>query len=390
MNAGGHGSDMAASLREGPRRRPGRRGGWCRDATDLALGYRPLVGRARRRSWCGPSCALAAGDPAHVARPRSAEIVRWRREHQPGGANAGSVFTNPPGDSAGRLIDAAGCKGLRIGTAEVSTKHANFIQADDGGSADDVWALMPEVRAGCCAHSGIDLHPETRTGRVRRRHEQRHRGPSPRRARRRPEPAERSTHGSRPRARRGRARAQPEGAAAGCVVLLGRRRPSSPAPSWLTPLAAARRRPDRGRGQPRCVSAADVEAAAGVQHGDRMTGVDTGEVAAAGRRRCRGCAPASVSREWPGTDPGHRDRATAGGRGRRRRAAIARRRHRPGARPRRRGRRRAGPPRRRAEHGRPVNGSGRRGGRCSPWPPGSPSRCARRSRRSARGDDGTA
>ena len=73
------------------------------------------------------------------------------------------MFTNPPGDSAGRLIDAAGCKGLRIGSAEVSPKHANFIQADEGGSADDVWALMREVRARVLAYSGIDLHAETRT-----------------------------------------------------------------------------------------------------------------------------------------------------------------------------------------------------------------------------------
>ena len=64
--------------------------------------------------------------------------MAWRRANQPGGQNAGSVFTNPPGDSAGRLIDAAGCKGLRVGTAAVSTKHANFFQADAGGSADDV------------------------------------------------------------------------------------------------------------------------------------------------------------------------------------------------------------------------------------------------------------
>ncbi len=72
------------------------------------------------------------------------------------------MFTNPPGDSAGRLIDAAGCKGLRVGTAAVSTKHANFFQADAGGSADDVVALMAEVRRRVRDHAGVDLHPETR------------------------------------------------------------------------------------------------------------------------------------------------------------------------------------------------------------------------------------
>ena len=90
-----------------------------------------------------------------AVRPGSAEderasvsdIVKWRREHQPGGSNAGSVFTNPEGDSAGRLIEAAGLKGFRLGTAHVSEKHANFIQADKGGRADDVRALMEHVRA---------------------------------------------------------------------------------------------------------------------------------------------------------------------------------------------------------------------------------------------------
>jgi UDP-N-acetylmuramate dehydrogenase len=72
------------------------------------------------------------------------------------------VFTNPPGDSAGRLIEAAGCKGLRIGTATVSDKHANFFQADAGGHADDVHALMVAVRARVLEQTGVELQPETR------------------------------------------------------------------------------------------------------------------------------------------------------------------------------------------------------------------------------------
>ena len=89
-------------------------------------------------------------------------MVRWRREHQPGGANAGSVFRNPDGDAAGRLIDACGLKGVRVGGAVVSTKHANFFQADAGASADDVRALVELVRARVVARTGVALEPELR------------------------------------------------------------------------------------------------------------------------------------------------------------------------------------------------------------------------------------
>ena len=159
MNAGGHGADMAASL-VGIR------------VLDLAGGEDGVVPAARldlgyRRSNLAATAvvvdatlALAGGDRA-AGEATLAEIVRWRRENQPGGPNAGSVFTNPPGDSAGRLVDAAGAKGLRIGSAEVSTKHANFIQADAGGSAADVLALMREVRRRVAERFGVDLHPET-------------------------------------------------------------------------------------------------------------------------------------------------------------------------------------------------------------------------------------
>ena len=159
MNAGGHGSDMAASL-VGVRvfdLRTGEDGDVS--AADLDLGY--------RRSAIGPhqvvtdaTLGLRPGDH-EAGKALLSEIVQWRREHQPGGQNAGSVFTNPADDSAGRLVEAAGCKGLRHGTAAVSDKHANFIQADPDGSADDVFALMIAVRDAVESHSGIRLHPET-------------------------------------------------------------------------------------------------------------------------------------------------------------------------------------------------------------------------------------
>jgi UDP-N-acetylmuramate dehydrogenase len=160
MNAGGHGSDMAASL-VGVRvvdLRTGEDG--VVPAPALQLGYRSSA-VAPHHLVVSADLALAAGDPDAGARVL-AEIVAWRRANQPGGPNAGSVFTNPEGDSAGRLIDAAGLKGRRIGTAAVSEKHANFIQADEGGRADDVRALMELVVERVEAVTGVTLHPETR------------------------------------------------------------------------------------------------------------------------------------------------------------------------------------------------------------------------------------
>jgi UDP-N-acetylmuramate dehydrogenase len=129
------------------------------EVADLHLGYRSSsVASWQVVTWA--ELDLEPGDPM-AARELIGEKTRWRRENQPGGHNAGSVFTNPEGDSAGRLIDAAGCKGLRVGTAEVSTKHANFIQVDDGGLAADVWSLMEQVRRRVFDHVGVALHPET-------------------------------------------------------------------------------------------------------------------------------------------------------------------------------------------------------------------------------------
>ena len=162
MNAGGHGADISRNLTSarlvdlaGPDPSP-----VDVPAADLDLAY--------RHSAVGPTqvvvsaeFALRAGDRA-AAEAEIAAIVRWRREHQPGGANAGSVFTNPPGDSAGRLVEAAGLKGHRRGSAFVSTKHANFFQVDDGGSAADVVALMAEVAAVVEERFGVRLKPEVR------------------------------------------------------------------------------------------------------------------------------------------------------------------------------------------------------------------------------------
>lgn len=160
MNAGGHGSDIAARL---VRARIVDLATGTDDvvaAGTLGLGYRrSAVTSTRVVLWA--EFELDRGDPT-AARAEVSNIVRWRREHQPGGQNAGSVFTNPAGDSAGRLVDVAGCRGLRRGTAEVSTKHANFIQAAPGGSADDVAALVAEVQRRVLEVTGAVLEPEVR------------------------------------------------------------------------------------------------------------------------------------------------------------------------------------------------------------------------------------
>ena len=164
MNAGGHGSDMAASLRSATVfdlhavAQVDAARVWSLD--DLDLGYRSSA----VRPWhvvVDAELGLAPGDRAE-SEAEISEIVRWRRANQPGGQNAGSVFANPDGDSAGRLIDSLGLKGLRIGTAEVSHKHANFIQADPDGSADDVYRLILEVRRRVLEATGVELVPENK------------------------------------------------------------------------------------------------------------------------------------------------------------------------------------------------------------------------------------
>jgi UDP-N-acetylmuramate dehydrogenase len=160
MNAGGHGADMSDSLRSIRVLDLSSGEDATMEASDLALGYRTSAIRPDQ-------VVLAARlglqlDVDHRGDATISDIVSWRREHQPGGANAGSVFTNPPGDSAGRLIEVAGLKGYRHGSAEVSPKHANFIQVDAGGRAADVLEVMHRVREAVAASTGVDLEVETR------------------------------------------------------------------------------------------------------------------------------------------------------------------------------------------------------------------------------------
>jgi UDP-N-acetylmuramate dehydrogenase len=160
MNAGGHGSDMASCLVRYDWIDLTSDAGGTDDVSRLAYGYRTSSVGATQ-VVVAAELAVRAGSVEEEQAAVSA-IVRWRRENQPGGSNAGSVFTNPAGDSAGRLIEAAGLKGFRMGTAHVSEKHANFIQADKDGRADDVQALMCHVRDVVAEHSGVVLRAEVR------------------------------------------------------------------------------------------------------------------------------------------------------------------------------------------------------------------------------------
>jgi len=108
----------------------------------------------------GARFELRPGDPP-VIRAAMDEAREWRRRTQPlAEPNCGSVFKNPVDGHAARSIEEAGLKGTRVGGAQISDKHANFIVADEGARADDVLTLIDLVRRTVQAHSGIVLEPE--------------------------------------------------------------------------------------------------------------------------------------------------------------------------------------------------------------------------------------
>jgi UDP-N-acetylmuramate dehydrogenase len=159
MNAGAHGRSMSEVVERV-------------EVYSLSQGARLSVpaeeaGFAYRRSSLPPdgivvgaAATLEIGDEDGI-RARMEEARDWRRRTQPlAEPNCGSVFKNPDGDHAARLIEAAGAKGLRLGGARVSEKHANFIVADPGASSSDVWKLVEEVRALVRSHAGVDLETE--------------------------------------------------------------------------------------------------------------------------------------------------------------------------------------------------------------------------------------
>ena len=159
MNAGAYGGDLAAVVE-------------AVEGIDPAAGPQVFAGRAlvfRYRRTELPAgfvvttvrFALRQEDEATLR--RRLEAVRGRRvAAQPPGQSAGSVFKNPPGDHAGRLIESAGLKGIRAGRARISRRHANFIVNEGGASACDVQALIELAQRVVWERERVWLEPEVR------------------------------------------------------------------------------------------------------------------------------------------------------------------------------------------------------------------------------------
>ena len=159
MNAGCHGSDTAERLVTARIVDLAAAGATERGPDALEMSYRHSNLTAQE-IVVSASFSTVESDPEACEREIRG-ITRWRKEHQPGGTlNAGSVFKNPEGDSAGRIIDELGLKGLRVGGVAVSDRHANFFIAEGGATPQDVFDLVRAVRGRVAAATGIVLEPE--------------------------------------------------------------------------------------------------------------------------------------------------------------------------------------------------------------------------------------
>ncbi|OBS09071.1 UDP-N-acetylmuramate dehydrogenase [Acidihalobacter prosperus] len=134
------------------------------DVDAFETGYRHVAARDAGERWfvAAEFGFAAGGDPQELHR-RTRDLLANRAHSQPTGvASCGSVFRNPPGDYAGRLIEAAGLKGLRCGGAQVSEKHGNFILNTGAATAADIETLMTTVQERVAQQTGIRLVPEVR------------------------------------------------------------------------------------------------------------------------------------------------------------------------------------------------------------------------------------
>jgi UDP-N-acetylmuramate dehydrogenase len=159
-NAGAHGSDTASRLILAEILQHG--GGidsWGPDQLEYDYRTSRLKGSQEKAVVLKAEFRL---DESSVddTKARMQEFVEHRRQTQPGGASWGSMFKNPAGDFAGRLIEAAGLKGLTVGQAQVSELHANFFVNLGGAKAADVWHLLEQVRKRVADDSGVDLELE--------------------------------------------------------------------------------------------------------------------------------------------------------------------------------------------------------------------------------------
>ncbi|MDI3279983.1 MAG: UDP-N-acetylmuramate dehydrogenase [Bacillota bacterium] len=158
MNAGAFGGQMADVVKSVAvlDLTSGREEEW--PAERLNFGYRTTALQGADKVVTAAYLELRPAQRREAVRERMEELLRRRREKQPLGLpSAGSVFRNPPGDAAGRLIEAAGCKGMRRGDAQVSPHHANFIVNLGQARASDVWALIQEVSRRVRERFGVEL-----------------------------------------------------------------------------------------------------------------------------------------------------------------------------------------------------------------------------------------
>ena len=162
MNAGANGQEIAEAVRamEGVDLESGKSWSWQTEQGGWGYRQSPVP---RQVLLTSAVLQLQTVSPEEEKGRISAEYQR-RQRVTPRGASAGSVFRNPPGAAAGKLLEEAGCKGLQIGAYQVSQQHANWIVNETGGegSAEDCLNLLREMQCRVLNNSHISLQPEWR------------------------------------------------------------------------------------------------------------------------------------------------------------------------------------------------------------------------------------
>lgn len=159
-NAGAHGGDVASNLilAEILHRNQGRQK-WTLEQFAYTYRSSALKEYAGQAVILSAAFRLAQGDPAEIEKKHD-EYLQFRRSTQPPGATMGSMFKNPEGDFAGRLIDEAGLKGTRVGNAQISPLHGNFFINHGQATAEDVYTLIQQARQTVIEKFGVELKLE--------------------------------------------------------------------------------------------------------------------------------------------------------------------------------------------------------------------------------------